>query len=189
MQRAERRHAPLGPLVMIAIGALLLATRLDVLPNEVWQYVWPVGLIVVGLMFVLRRGVVVLQSSDPAAVVSTSAFFSGSTATRLRGGFATAAFGGVTLDLRQAHLGPSGATLNVSALCGGIEMLVPHGWRVVMTGTPIFGGFDNKADAAPAADAPTLRLDASVLAAGRSRRDAPPPRTAEARARRSRQPG
>ncbi len=170
MQLAERPRAPTGPLIVITVGALLLGTRLDVLPDRVWRYMWPVGLILVGLTLVLRRGLGTGAGSDPAEVVSTSAFFSGSavisTAARLRGGSATAAFGGVTLDLRQAHLDPAGATLNVSALCGGVEVLVPRGWRIVTSGTPIFGGLENNADAAPAADAPTLRVDATVLFGG-----------------------
>lgn len=170
MQLVERPQAPTGPLIVIAVGLLLLATRLDLLPDRVWQYVWPVGLILVGLMFVLRRGPGAAADSDPAEVISASAFFSGtavvSTAAALRGGSATAAFGGVKLDLRQAHLDPAGATVSASALCGGVEVLVPRGWRVVTSGTPIFGGLDNKADAAPDANAPTLRIEATVLLGG-----------------------
>jgi hypothetical protein len=73
----------------------------------------------------------------------------------------------VTVDLRQARLDPEGATLAVTAAFGGVDVIVPRGWRVESKGTPIFGGFDNNADAPPeGTDAPTLTVDMSVLFGG-----------------------
>jgi hypothetical protein len=57
-------------------------------------------------------------------------------------------------------LDPDGATLAVTAAFGGVDVIVPRGWRVESKGTPIFGGFDNTADAPPeGTDAPTLTVD------------------------------
>jgi predicted membrane protein len=170
LQFTERRRSPLGPLIVISFGVLLLVTRLQIVSEDVWRYLWPIALIVVGLLLVLRRGVSGAQGGNPDDTVNTTAIFSGnsviSTSQQLRGGSVTAAFGGVTLDLRQARLDPSGATVTVLAVCGGAEVLVPRGWRVVTTGTPMFGGMANKTETPPEADAPSLRVDATVLFGG-----------------------
>jgi predicted membrane protein len=74
-------------------------------------------------------------------------------------------FGGVTIDLRNAQLDPEGARLDVTALLGGVEILVPKGWRVTTSGTPILGGIDNKT-AGEAAEGPELRIDALTILGG-----------------------
>jgi predicted membrane protein len=169
LQLVEQRRASAGPLIIIAFGTLLLATRIDLLPDDVWQFIWPIGLIGVGLLFITRRsGAVRGASSDD--VIRASALFSGnevlSTSQQFRGGSATATFGGVNLDLSQARLDPAGATITVSVMFGGVEVIVPRGWRVETSGVPLFGGMENKANAPAEAGTPTLKIDATVLFGG-----------------------
>lgn len=61
-----------------------------------------------------------------------------------RGGEATAIMGGCQLDLRDARMAGSEATINVFALMGGIEIRVPTEWTVVTAGTAILGGMDSR---------------------------------------------
>ncbi|TFW28085.1 hypothetical protein E4L96_02920 [Massilia arenosa] len=61
-----------------------------------------------------------------------------------RGGEATAIMGGCQLDLRDAKMAGSEATINVFALMGGIEIRVPTEWTVVTAGTAILGGMDSR---------------------------------------------
>ena len=51
---------------------------------------------------------------------------------------------------------------------GGIEILVPKGWRLSVRSTPIFGGVDDSTDHSepPAADAPVLHIDALTMFGG-----------------------
>jgi hypothetical protein len=76
-------------------------------------------------------------------------------------------FGGSMLDLRGATLDPAGATLRVSTMFGGGNVVVPDGWNVDTKLTACFGG---AGDARPAVDrepdAPTLRLEGVVLFGG-----------------------
>jgi hypothetical protein len=53
-----------------------------------------------------------------------------SRATALRSASALAVVGGVEIDLREATLDPGGATLEVTAVLGGIEVTLPSGWAV-----------------------------------------------------------
>jgi LiaF transmembrane domain/Cell wall-active antibiotics response LiaF, C-terminal len=169
VQLVEQPRAPVGPLIVIGVGVILLLTQLDIVADDVWRYVWPVALVIVGLIFLLRRPGARAPAGRPEDVVRTTAIFSGnevvSTSQRFQGGSATAIFGGVDLDLRQARLDPDGATLAVTAVFGGVDVIVPRGWRVETSGTPIFGGIDTKVDA-PAEDGPSLKVDSTVLFGG-----------------------
>ena len=55
-----------------------------------------------------------------------------------------ALFGGVELDMRQAKISAAGCKIHATALFGGVEIIVPDDWNVIITGTPIFGGIDSK---------------------------------------------
>ena len=83
----------------------------------------------------------------------------------INGGTLTAVFGGIELDLRQATV-TDGAVIDVTTFCGGIEIKPPPGVRILVTGTPIFGGYDNKAEQPIAPDAPTLRFNITAVFGG-----------------------
>ena len=83
------------------------------------------------------------------------------------GGELTAIFGGIELDLRQAAIQGKGATMSVTAVFGGIEIHVPQNWNVVVSGTPIFGGIDDKSLRQPTdSNAPTLMIDVTAVFGG-----------------------
>lgn len=62
-----------------------------------------------------------------------------------RGGEINVMMGSCELDLRQCRMGPAGeALLNVFAIFGGIQIKVPPDWTVILQGTPLMGGFEEK---------------------------------------------
>ena len=65
------------------------------------------------------------------------------TSQHFRGGEVTAVMGGCEIDLRQSSLDGE-AVLDVFALFGGIQIKVPPDWTVVLMGTPVMGGFEEK---------------------------------------------
>lgn len=62
---------------------------------------------------------------------------------RFRGGDINVIMAGCEIDLRQASI-EGEAVLNVFAMCGGITIKIPPDWSVVLQGTPILGGFEEK---------------------------------------------
>jgi hypothetical protein len=60
---------------------------------------------------------------------------------QFRGGDVTAIMGGGKVDLREARLRDNAANIDVVALMGGVEILVPPNWIVESRLTPILGGF------------------------------------------------
>jgi hypothetical protein len=107
-----------------------------------------------------------------------------------------ALMGGAVLDFRDVRLPPGTTELQVFAMMGGVEVIVPPGLRVASEGIGIMGGFEQVAssasyDAAP--DAPLLRITGFALMggveiterlAGESPRDAKKRRKRESQAKR-----
>jgi predicted membrane protein len=133
-----------------------------------WRDMWPVFMIALGLMVVFRsvmrqrRGD---QPTDPF-IIKTPLMFSRQqdmpsddstinvaavmggfvrriTSPDFRGGEVTVIMAGCELDLRQSSINGE-AVLNVFALFGGIQIKVPPDWSVVLQGTPVMGGFDER---------------------------------------------
>jgi cell wall-active antibiotic response 4TMS protein YvqF len=169
----ERPPSRVRGWVLTGIGAVLLLFTADVVNKNAWDYVWPALIIGVGLLIVARwAGHTVPRSESDEDVIRATAVFGGpklvSTTENLRGAWLTAIFGGVTLDLRGAQPAPDGASVNATVAFGGIEILVPKGWRISVRGTPILGGIEDKTDhsSPPAPDAPALHVDALAVFGG-----------------------
>jgi len=107
--------------------------------------------------------------------------------------YALALMGGTELDFREAVL-PRGVTqVQVVAIMGGVDILVPPGVNVESHGIGVMGGFDDAGDQHYDPDAPTLRIagvavmggvDITVRYPGESARDARRRRKGEERDRR-----
>lgn len=114
---------------------------------SIWQLIWPVAIIVIGLYLIIPRKPMIITNGSTSN--SATAIFSGSeirvTASDFSGGEATAVFGGVDIDLREADFDPSKPpVLDVFAAFGGIDIKVPEDWFVETKGVIILGGMDNK---------------------------------------------
>ena len=81
---------------------------------------------------------------------------------------AIAFMGGVELDLRNARFAPGVTEIEVFAVMGGVDVIVPHGVRVEALGFAIMGGFDASAGDASSGDPdqPVIRLSGFVAAGG-----------------------
>ncbi|MEE9189843.1 MAG: DUF5668 domain-containing protein [Candidatus Neomarinimicrobiota bacterium] len=140
--------------IMLGVGVAFLLANLEFIDwGDIWR-LWPLVLILIGLSMVMRsrrqsrfwrlraKG----ETSDD--FMRASAIFGGNeqrvVSNDFKGGDIMALFGGVELDLRQAKVSSKECTLNLTALFGGIEILVPPNWDLVVRGTPIFGGIESR---------------------------------------------
>ncbi len=170
---AERPPAVVRGAILTAGGAVGLLFTTRVLDHSAWKYVWPVAVIVAGLAVMARwSGRTISAGAHPEDVIRSTSMFGGaelaSADQEFRGAWLTAIFGGITLDLREARPAAEGASVNATAAFGGIEVLVPKGWRLSVRSVPIFGGLEDKTDRSqpPAPDAPTLHVDAVSIFGG-----------------------
>lgn len=170
---SEFRSA-LGGLILIGVGVVFLLINLNVLREDAWSYAWPAAIILVGLWVILRPRHRVDGGKLPeikANDLDAANVFSGSkrivTSQSFRGGRASAVFGGMQIDLRQAGLDQGQATIEVTAIFGGIEIFVPETWTVVVDATPILGGVDDKRQVAASGETKgTLHIKATAILGG-----------------------
>lgn len=170
---AEEPPSVVRGVLLTGAGAVLLLFTTELLKENAWDYVWPALLVIAGVAIAARwRGHSVLSGAREEDVVRATAVFGGpklvSTSRDFRGAWLTAIFGGISLDLRAAQPAAGGASINVTTAFGGVDILVPKGWRVSVRSTPIFGGLDDKTDHSepPADDAPMLHVDAVTIFGG-----------------------
>ena len=141
-------------------GALWVAVGLTIGANaflhnnvNIWRMFLPLVLIAIGLTIIFnlsqRQRRIAKQSSDDNMVAS----FSGNTR-KIKGEFAgnslSAAFGQVDLDLRQAKI-EDGAVIDIFVVCGGINIIFPDNVIVKTQVNSIFGGVEDKTNAAKSA--------------------------------------
>jgi hypothetical protein len=82
-----------------------------------------------------------------------------STAPAFRRGSVLTWYGGGQIDLRGATLDPAGADLNVRALFGGVQVIVPESWRVEQRIGAFLGGVSDSREKIDAQETgPVLRL-------------------------------
>lgn len=170
-----------GPgLFFIIFGAAFLLIRLGVLDHAFWHYAWPLAIVGAGVWLLLRPsdGGHEGDKKGPepgAATAGTTGdgldikqIFSG-TSRRIdsqdfRGGVVEVIFGSAEIDLRGVRLSGGEANLALSVLFGGIELMVPHEWQVLVDGSPVLGSIESKKATIPdAGKTGTLRIKASAL--------------------------
>jgi hypothetical protein len=80
---------------------------------------------------------------------------------------AVAVMGGCLLDLREATLPPDEVKITAVAIMGGVEVVVPDGFDVVVSGFSLMGGYGtNVADRPRPPGSPTVRVRAFALMGG-----------------------
>lgn len=145
--------------VLMLVGVLMLLGRLGYIYFS-WRAVWPIMLIALGGSVLYKAvtgrrliGASLKGVADAEDVVDVTAILGGFerriTSQHFKGGEVTAIMGGCALDMRGAQIDTE-AVINVFAVWGGITIKCPPDWTVVLHGTPIMGGFEEKT--APPAD-------------------------------------
>ena len=147
-----------GNLIMLAVGAMLLLNAQQVYPIEIsWKLILPIALIAIGIQLLIggkqstgdnKTGVGTARGSEKSETRHThTAFFSGQDIKYgtevFTGASYNATFGGITADLRNATLNGD-AVITVSALFGGIDIVLPGNVKLVTHVVPILGGLECK---------------------------------------------
>jgi predicted membrane protein len=133
-----------------------------------WVIAFNLAMVAVSLL--LRR-LIPSSGNEESDEIALAAVFGGidlsSHAPAFRGGSAQAIMGGLQLDLRGARLDPAGARLEVRAVMGGIELIVPDEWRLVVSNRSTLGGvsFPQAATTDPDAEA-DLVVDCRAIFGG-----------------------
>lgn len=164
-----------GNLIGIAIGVVLLLCCQEVLDFSVmWKLLVPAIIVVIGLKMLITgisgnkaNEMIVKMKENGKKPRVCCATFSGCDINYngevFDGAELTAVFGGVECDLRNAII-EKDCAIQVSAIFGGIDILVPEHVNVKVNSTAIFGGISNKTAAQK--DAPTIYVGGTCMFGG-----------------------
>jgi predicted membrane protein len=155
------------------VGVFFLLSNFNIIHEDVWRFLWPGLLIMIGLGM-LARGIDRQHGYPPGAEAKKMAediksrimsdigartasspnhlnewaIFGGSRrridSQDFQGGEAFAMFGGIELDLRKAATTLDEVVIEVNAIFGGVEVRVPETWNITVRGSGIFGGYEDK---------------------------------------------
>ena len=145
----------------IGLGILIMLDRMDII-NFDWRVMWPLFFICFGVYTLYKartnrrlvsidgvKGETDLGGEGVVDVTAILGAFERRVFTpNFRGGEITAVMGGCALDLRNSSI-QGEAVINVFAVWGGVTLKVPPDWTVILDGTPIMGGFEEKTIAPP----------------------------------------
>jgi hypothetical protein len=104
------------------------------------------------------------QEGDMVAIYGGEDLVSG--ADPFYGGKILTMFGGTRLDLRHARPAPTGIYFDLAVIGGGVELIIPKGWRVNFTGTTIAAGFDDSTSTTADRDAVQVHVGGFIVAGG-----------------------
>jgi predicted membrane protein len=137
--------------ILIVIGIFFMLLKWDVLGGKTWAILWPLLIIAVGLWLLFKPRFRQFKGEVPPVEekdLDEFTLFSGLKrrfeSKEFRGGKATALFGGMELDMTQAKLAEDKATIELTAIFGGIDLWVPDNWEIVIDSSAILGGVDDK---------------------------------------------
>lgn len=134
----------------MATGVAIGLNAYGIIDVSIWKLFWPVVLIAVGLIMVFSIGSGNRKKYEKSASYSSDnekvAIFYGEES-RVKGdyagGSATAVFGGVDLDLRQAKI-KDGSVIEIFTFCGGVNITLPDDVIVKNEVRGFLGGTDDK---------------------------------------------
>jgi predicted membrane protein len=166
----NRRRFTIWGLILIAIGGLYLALAFGVFHvDNASHLILPIVLVAIGLGLLFGRhhgDFSVHLPKDPIHINVGNEYkssYSGSANTSSRQNYTgflsginehvlddafttcevTALLGGCEMDFRDVKFAGNEATLVLNAIFGGVECYLPKDIRIVASGTPMLGGFEN----------------------------------------------
>ncbi len=169
----------MGSFWRVIVGLALICFGVGAIMGiDVWQYFFPLVVILVGARILLGHSHHCSSSHHMHGVISESdentldysvtfnELNKKVNATAFQGGKISVTFGGGTVDLRDAKIAKNGtAHLKVDAVFGGIKILVPETWSVQGNLSGVFGRFDN-ATSLPDKPEGTLMVQGSAVFGG-----------------------
>ena len=159
-----------GAIVLLTLVSLIFLT--NIFNWNFFAVIWPLLIIILGVSILIKKENFTINTESTKYeddYIKESVAFWGSekkiVSKSFKGGVFNVAFGGLTLDLREATIDKKGAKLNINAAFGGVEILVPKNCRVKTNGTGIFGGWDPKVKASDV-EGPILKISGTAIFGG-----------------------
>lgn len=159
-------------IILVAIGSAFLIPEILGIHFSMRTF-WPVILIIIGVLFVLRQ-----RGQDPfnkdkennVDYIDDVNIFGGGeviiNSQNFKGGKVTSIFGGGQYNMMHAKLGTNPVVMDCFAMFGGATFIVPRDWKVKLEVTAIFGGFSDKRNIGTTSEEDVMVIKGFVLFGG-----------------------
>ncbi|MBU0487624.1 MAG: cell wall-active antibiotics response protein [Bacteroidetes bacterium] len=148
-------HGRIHGVILMGVGGFFLIPEVFQTDMNFSQLFWPVIIIAAGMMILTsmlwakrfhRHSI--SRSESNMDQIDDSMVFGGAdriiTSENFKGGRISAVFGGCKVDLTKAKLAEGNNILEISAVFGGLSLLVPADWNIKVEVTSVLGGFEDK---------------------------------------------
>jgi predicted membrane protein len=143
--------------IVMAVGGFFMIPLVFRETFHMYNMFWPSIFVVIGIIFIVtkRKGWNAVSSKGVAGddYIDYVNVFSGGerqiVSQNFHGGKISAVFGGIELDLTKAKLAPGRNELDLACVFGGVTIIVPDEWNVIIEVTPVMGGFSDSRRIAP----------------------------------------
>ncbi len=138
---------------LIAVGGFFMARDFDIIPYVEMRLLWPLILIGAGIYYLIQQQTKNSPNGEKPDgsmdfIDDTNVFSGGDVvieSDNFKGGRVSSMFGGGNYNLTKSKLSPdNNNVLDVFAMFGGSNFIVPADWNVRIEVTAIFGGFSDK---------------------------------------------
>jgi hypothetical protein len=167
---SQRQNRSFWGVALILAGLWAYAGQQQWVRVNFWAVFGPTLIVLLGGSVIWRA----ISRPRPAvegteAYIRTFAMFSGSDlrpTTAFQGAEITAILGGAKLDLTTATMAGDSATIDIFAMMGGVEILVPRDWDVTIKVVSIMGGCSDKRRPSTVPGAKRLVIQGTALMGG-----------------------
>ena len=174
LRKSGSQNIIVGWLLLI-IGTLILLNNLDVIYFGM-NLIFPLILLFIGLVILKHGTGSPHKATQEGDHIDITVVLGGGdynyTSKTLGGGSVFSLMGGAKLNFKDADFSGDSMAINVLVLMGGLDIIVPNHWQIVMRGTPILGGMDDKtvsrrgSEAADDSNVKRLIIDGTVIMGG-----------------------
>lgn len=144
-------------IILVMIGGFFLIPEIFLFHINFVKIFWPGLLIIIGVLILFRKGFsnYTFRNASQKNIfnldegyLNETNIFSGSkhkvTSQEFKGGRIAVVFGGSEVDLTNAMLAEGRNELMIECIFGGVTLIVPSDWKVIMNVSSILGGFADK---------------------------------------------
>lgn len=137
------RHNSIGLVmgaIFVALGVIFFGRNAGLFNIDMryfWQGFWPVIIILIGISLLSKN-----ESNSNGHLALMGAVEKSKEGWELKSEEYTAIMGGIELDVRKASFSAREVTLGLTAIMGGITVIIPEDVAISCQGTAILGGID-----------------------------------------------
>jgi len=126
--------------ILVGLGVVFLGRNANLFEIDMryfWQGFWPIIIILIGISLFNKD-----KSNNNGHLALMGAVDKNKEAWNIENAEYTAILGGIELDIRKANFSNREVTLGLTAITGGITIIIPEDVAVSCRGTAILGGIE-----------------------------------------------